>query len=155
MNEQEAIRRTMALCSRKEYSAGEILDKLTEWEVPADKAQKVLELLIKEKFVDDMRFATAFVNDKLKFSKWGKIKINYMLRQKGISETIIDQTLSSIDLEYYIEILLSELKKKIKTVHANNHYELKGKLIQFAFGRGFEYDIASKAAETVIKSNFQ
>jgi regulatory protein len=152
MNEQEAIRKAMALCSKKEYSSGEIIEKLKLWEVSGEKIPGILENLIREKFVDDSRYAAAFVNDKLKFSKWGKIKIAYMLRHKGIPDNIIEDSLSEIDQEKYMELLISELRKKFKTLKPADDYELKGKLIQFATGRGFEFDIASKAALAVIKS---
>lgn len=152
MTEKEALNQVMKLCSRKEYSSGEILNKLEEWELPEEKAKLILEELINDKFIDDNRFAKAFVNDKLKFSKWGKIKISYMLRQKKVAESIVSEALNNIPEELYREILLSELKKKAKSVKAESDYELKGKLIQFASGRGFEFEVAAKMAEIVLKN---
>lgn len=151
MTEKEALNLAMKLCSKKEYASGDMLNKLREWELTDESAQKVISGLIREKFIDDRRYARAFVNDKLRFSKWGKIKISYMLRQKGIPADIISETLNSIDTGNYEEILYSELLKKAKTLKAENEYEFRGKLIQFATGRGFEYDIASKLAEKLCR----
>lgn len=151
MTEKEALNLAMKLCSKKEYASGDMLNKLREWELTDESAQKVISGLIREKFIDDRRYARAFVNDKLRFSKWGKIKISYMLRQKGIPADIISETLNSIDTGNYEEILYSELLKKAKTLKAENDYEFRGKLIQFATGRGFEYEIASKLAEKLCR----
>jgi regulatory protein len=152
MNEKEALNYAMKLCSKKEYSSGEIFKKLIDLELPEATCVKVVNELKAEKFIDDSRFAQAFVNDKLKFSKWGKIKIAFMLRQKEVSDIIINTTLSTIDKELYESILLTELKKKSKSIKANNDYELKGKLIQFASGRGFEYEIASRVVNKLVNS---
>lgn len=151
MTEKEALNLAMKLCSKKEYASGDMLNKLREWELTDESAQKVISGLIREKFIDDRRYARAFVNDKLRFAKWGKIKISYMLRQKGIPADIISETLNSIDTGNYEEILYSELLKKAKTLKAENEYEFRGKLIQFATGRGFEYEIASKLAEKLCR----
>ena len=140
----------MKLCSGKEYSSGEMMKKLLEWEIPEVVAQKILAELIVEKFIDDKRFAQAFVNDKLKFSKWGKIKISYMLKQKGVTEPFITEATGNIDTEVYEKILLTELQKKSKSIKATSAYEQKGKLIQFAASRGFEYEVASRVIEKII-----
>ncbi len=150
MTEKEALNQAMKLCSKKEYSSGEMKKKFLEWELTEEVAQKVLSSLRDENFIDDIRFAQAFVNDKLKFSKWGKIKISYMLRQKGVSDLIVSEALKKIDQEGYEKILINELQKKIRSIKAANNYELKGKLIQFAASRGFEYEVASKIVNKII-----
>jgi regulatory protein len=147
MTEKEALNLAMKLCSKKEYASGEMHSKLTEWEVEEETAEKIISQLIGEKFIDDRRYCRAFVNDKLKFSKWGKIKISYMLRQKKVSDGLIREALEAIEPETYQKILFEELTKKAKTIKAASDYEFKGKLIQFAASRGFEYEVAAKMAE--------
>lgn len=144
MTEKEALSHTMNLCSKREYASGEIRTKLADWDIPGDLAEKIINQLVAEKFIDDSRYCRAFVNDKLKFAKWGKIKITYMLRQKQVDDTIIREALDAIDPETYENILLDELTKKAKGLKASSEYEFKGKLIQFASQKGFEYEIAEK-----------
>jgi regulatory protein len=151
MTEKEALNQAMKLCSKKEYASGEILNKLIDWEISAEVASKLVAELIREKFIDDTRYARAFVNDKLKFSRWGRIKIQYMLKQKGVSEHVIKEALEDIDSAIYEEILSQELLKKARTIKTESEYELKGKLVQFASGRGFEYDVAARLAEKIRK----
>ena len=86
---KEALLRAAALCSRQEQCTGHIRDKLREWNVDDDDAERIIKKLQEENFLDDHRYATFFVKDKFRFNRWGKIKISHMLRQKGISgETI-------------------------------------------------------------------
>lgn len=150
MTEKEALNYAMKLCSKKEYSSGEILKKLKDFEVNDESALRVLKQLKDDKFIDDRRFAQAYVNDKLKFGKWGRIKIAFMLRQKEVSNTVISEVTGDIDSHLYEGILSSELKKKLKGIKAASDYELKGKLVQFASGRGFEFDLASRIADKLI-----
>jgi regulatory protein len=149
MTEKEALKLAMKLCSKKEYASGDMGNKLREWELSNESTEKVLSELIREKFIDDRRYARAFVNDKLKFSRWGKIKISFMLRQKGISRDIIADALNDIEPETYENILYTELLRKAKTLKAESEYEFRGKLVQFAVGRGFEYELAQRLVEKI------
>lgn len=71
VTEQEALLKLSALCSQAEHSSGEMMDKMRRWALPADAMERVLNRLIDEKFVDDERFATFFVRDKIRFDRWG------------------------------------------------------------------------------------
>lgn len=152
MNKKEALNQAMKMCSRKEYTSLEIKAKLLEWNVSEDVAVSIVLELTAEKFIDDSRYCQAFVNDKLKFSKWGRIKIAYMLRQKGVAGEIAEEALNAIDADQYETILMAEMVKKSKSIKADRPYTFKGKLIQFATQRGFEYEIASRLAENLAKS---
>jgi hypothetical protein len=91
-----------------------------------------------EKYIDEERFCRAFVNDKYRFAKWGKVKIAQALQLKKVSYNVCRRFLNEIDEEEYLSILDSLLAAKRKSVHAENEYELNGKLMRFALSRGFE-----------------
>jgi regulatory protein len=150
MDKKEALIKIRSICSRQEQCRQDILVKLSKWEVDESDSEKIAEILEKEGFVDHTRYASSFANDKLKFNKWGKVKIRWMLRQKEISEDIIERALSFIDDEEYLNALTNELKKKIKSLKSGNPYDRKGKLIQFATQRGFEYEIISKVIDKIF-----
>ena len=88
--------------------------------------------------------ACYFANDKLKFNKWGRVKIKYMLQQKKISREALSEALDQIDEEFYMKILTEELAKKRKAIKETDEYQIKAKLFQFASGRGFEGDAIYK-----------
>ena len=99
---------------------------------------RCVELLETEKFIDDERFCRAFVNDKFRFSKWGKMKIAQGLYMKKIPSDVAWRYLNEIDEEEYLSVLRDLLASKRKSIHASDDYELNGKLMRFAMSRGFE-----------------
>ncbi len=134
----------MAICSKSEKCITDIRKKLEIWQLSDSELQKVIDALVDEKFIDEQRFAESFVRDKFRFNYWGKIKIAYYLKAKGISKTLIDRALSQIADKEYSETLHMLLKQKNKIVKANSDYEKKAKIVRFAQGRGFEYDNIAK-----------
>jgi regulatory protein len=140
MTVNEALTKAMKLCSLKEYAPFDMEQKLLDWGISEAEAVKVVNVLKEEKFLDEFRMAKYFVNDKLKFNKWGRVKIKYMLVQKKVSIEAIDEAILQIDDQLYQNILFEELAKKRKTIKDTNDYQIKAKLFQFASGRGFAGD---------------
>ena len=141
MTEQEAYLRLAALCAQAEHCEYEMQEKMRRWEIADDAQARVMQRLITERYVDDERFARAFANDKVKYNKWGRRKVEQSMWLKHIAEDIRQRVLDSIDDEEYIAILRPLLQQKRRSVKAHNDYELRQKLIKFAIGRGFTMDI--------------
>ncbi len=141
MTEQEAYLRLAALCAQAEHCEYEMQEKMRRWEIADDAQTRVMQRLITERYVDDERFARAFANDKVKYNKWGRRKVEQAMWLKHIAEDIRQRVLDSIDDEEYIAILRPLLQQKRRSVKARNDYELRQKLIKFAIGRGFTMDI--------------
>lgn len=141
MTEQEAYLRLAALCAQAEHCEYEMQEKMRRWEIADDAQARVMQRLITERYVDDERFARAFANDKVKYNKWGRRKVEQAMWLKHIAEDIRQRVLDSIDDEEYIAILRPLLQQKRHSVKAHNDYELRQKLIKFAICRGFTMDI--------------
>ena len=131
--------KAMQYCSRREYCRKEIFEKAVSWGCTQEKANELVDFLVEHKFVDERRYTEAFVKDKLRFNKWGRIKISYMLHSQKIDRNLIMSVLSEIDETEYNNILTHELQKKRKSLRGNE-YEIKAKLFRFASSRGFEPD---------------
>lgn len=137
ITEQQALSRLMALCARGEHSSGEMLQKMHLWGL-ADEAQaRIMERLTKDRFVDDERFARAFVNDKIKYNQWGRRKIEQALWAKGVDRDVQQRVLDAVDDEEYIKVLRPLLRSKERSITARNEFERQMKLIRFAQSRGF------------------
>jgi regulatory protein len=141
MTEEQVLQRLMALCARGEHSSGEMLEKMRRWDVDDEAQARIMQRLIKERYVDDERFARAFVNDKIKYNQWGSRRIEQALWQKGIDKETRQAVLAEIDDEQYLEVLRPLLKAKARSVKANSEYERQMKLARFAMGRGFTFDL--------------
>ena len=140
-SEKEAYLTLAALCAQAEHCQWEMLEKMRRWEVPEDAQARVMQRLVKERYVDDERYAQAFVKDKIRYNKWGRRKVDQALWQKHIDEDIRKRVLDEVDDDEYLSVLRPLLKQKRKSTKANSDYELNQKLMRFAMGRGFTFDI--------------
>ena len=140
-SEKEAYLTLAALCAQAEHCQWEMLEKMRRWEVPEEAQARVMQRLVKERYVDDGRYAQAFVKDKIRYNKWGRRKVDQALWQKHIDEDIRKRVLDEVDDEEYLGVLRPLLKQKRKSTKANSDYELNQKLMRFAMGRGFTFDI--------------
>ena len=139
--EQEAYLTLAALCAQAEHCQHEMLEKMRRWELDDEAQARVMQRLVSERYVDDERYARAFVKDKVRYNKWGRRKVEQSLWQKHIDEDIRQRVLDEVDDEEYLAILRPLLKQKRKTTKADSDYELNQKLVRFALGRGFTFDI--------------
>ncbi len=140
-----AMERAEALCARAEYSQTEITKKLTSWGVARGKAEEIVGTLVDCGYIDDRRFALAFVNDKVELARWGRRKISVGLYQKGISRDIISEAIDSIDESVYRRNIVELIKAKGRTIDDPAGYEGKSKILRFMMSRGFECDLVIKS----------
>ncbi len=141
MTEQEAYLQLAALCAQAEHCEQEMRDKMRRWELDETVQNRIVDRLIKERYVDDERYARAFVKDKIRYNKWGRRKVQQALWQKRIDADIQQRVLDEIEEKEYLDILRPLLKQKRKSIKAESDYELNQKLVRFAMGRGFGFDI--------------
>lgn len=139
--EQEAYLQLAAVCAQAEHCEQEMRDKMKRWGVDIEAQNRVIERLTNERYIDNERYARAFVKDKVRYNKWGRRKIQQALWMKRIDEDIQQRVLDEIDDEEYLKVLVPLLKQKRKSIKAANDYELNQKLVRFALGRGFDYGI--------------
>jgi len=133
-----ALTKAMALCSHRELCCLEMRSKLQSWGVGDNDNDKIIGLLIKENFINEERFAQAFVKDKFNYNKWGKVKIAAQLRAKNIPGDIIRTSLDAIDNELYKNTLRELISGHRQFAKAKNQYDLKGKLLRYGLSKGFE-----------------
>lgn len=124
-------------------------EKMTRWGIDEDAQQRVVEYLVANRYVDDRRYVRSFVNDKLKYNKWGPRKIEQSLWMKHIDESILREALDDVDNEEYISVLRPLLTSKRKTTKAETDYEMNQKLLRFAIGRGFTFEQVKEVIDDV------
>ena len=146
-----ALSKAMSQCSRRELCCSDVESRLETWGLQKSDCQRIIDTLISENFINEERYANAFVKDKFNHNRWGRIKIASHLRAKSIAPGIISSALSSIDPESYMNIMKSLIDGHRRSVKAKNSYEMKAKLLRFGLSRGFEssllYDILNEGDE--------
>ncbi|MBR4842809.1 MAG: RecX family transcriptional regulator [Bacteroidaceae bacterium] len=155
MTEEEAFIRACRYCSGAEHCRREVDAMLKRCQIDEISAVRILDRLEKENYIDEKRYAKAFVHDKLLFCRWGRVKINYALQQKRIPGNIIDEALSSIDQDEYYSVLKSAADSFRRTVKGTNGYERNMHLLKRLCSRGFEQSIVSKVLKMSESSEEQ
>lgn len=143
---QDALARLEALCARSEQCSSEVLSKMMRWGLPADDRLRILERLVERRFVDDDRYARAYVRSKFLFNGWGRRKILCGLAGKRIGRSSSAEAIESeIDEDAYMEALVKALRAHARDMERPLSYENKMKLARFAVQRGFEWELVKKA----------
>lgn len=150
--QQEAYTKISARCALTEISPQDAIRKMSALGMTDQEISVVIQHLIKEDFINEKRYAHAFTHDKFEFSGWGRQKIAIALKQKGIPQTFILDALKEISSEAYDDLLFQLLSEKAHNIHAKNSYEMRGKLLRFALGRGFEQDLILKMLDKLTNT---
>lgn len=148
---EELVYKAASYCSICEHCVSEVEAKLIAWGAAESDKDKVVDRLIEENFIDEKRYCSFFVKDKFRFNKWGKIKIAFNLKSKGLDRTLIAEALELIDDNEYEELLSAMLKSKLESLKYSSEYEKQGKLFRFAQGRGFENNLIERAIRGIDK----
>lgn len=148
MTFEQALVKASEICARQEKCIFDIEKKLKSWGVEEPLASKVIDQLIKEKFIDEQRYVTYYVRDKFRFNGWGKIKIKWQLKAKNIIGTPVDEALAKISDEEYKDALAQLLIKKRRNLKGDNKYKIKASLIRHAASRGFEPNLIYQLLES-------
>ncbi len=140
MTETALFNKMAARCSAAECCRAEIIEKLQRQGVAYEIVNRVVDRLVKEKYIDEERYCRAFIRDKYRFARWGKKKIIQELQLKKIPQSLYFSCMDVIDKEEYLSILQHLLSTKKKSLRGDDEYERNAKLIRFALGRGFAMD---------------
>lgn len=151
-NAEQALAALMHYAAKAERSSGDAMRLMRRWEVPENERGKVLARLVEMRFIDDNRYAVAYVREKSRLSGWGVHKIRAGLRAKGIDARIIEEALTQLpDKEAGNERLRELLQRKLKGIKGGTPYEVKGKLLRFGLSRGYDYGDVTDVIDTVMR----
>lgn len=148
---EQALAALMRLCARAEKSSGDALRLMRTWGVEEVAREGVLKQLLDRRFIDDERYAGAFVREKTRLSGWGAYKIRTALQRKGIAREVIEAALAEVDPAQTAERLFAQLQRKARTTKYTTPYDLKTKLIRYGLSLGYGYEAVVEAATDIVK----
>ena len=149
---EKALIRLEELCVKAERCESEARTKLRTWKISADDTEDIINSLIRRRFIDDARYASAFVRDRYRFARWGRRRIVLELRRKRIASEHIEEALDEIVEDEYIDILEHLIKAKSARMERPLNYDDRAALYRFAAGRGYEPDLISRILKKVASA---
>lgn len=148
---EQALTSLMRQCARAEKCSSDALRSMRRWGLSGEDARGVLERLQRERFIDDVRYAEAYVREKMRFSGWGAMKIRSALRAKAIAPDIVTRALAQLEPEEDVARLEDVLRRKAAKTTARDRYDLKAKLVRFGMSRGFDLDDVVEVSERILR----
>ena len=136
MTNEELYSRLSTSCARKEMCKQDVYKWLRKFQIPVELHDNIIKRLIDENFIDEQRYSRAFANDSLKYSKWGKTKISFMLHSKQIPDQFINNAISNLNTELYQQIKEELRAAKSKTLDDDDPQK-EQKIQAYLYGRGF------------------
>jgi regulatory protein len=138
MTESEGKTLAERYCSGAEHCCLEVRQMLERRKAESADIERIIKYLIKEGYIDESRYAAAFVHDKVRFAKWGRAKIAQALWQKRIPAGVADAALASIDEDEYMAALKDVVASRYRQTKGATEYELKIKTMKSVCSRGYE-----------------
>lgn len=147
---QEAKLKIASYCAYQERCQLEVRNKLAEKGIYGDQAEDLIAVMIEEGFLNEERFAQAFVRGKYRLKKWGRNKILQELKSRQISPNCIRSGLKEIEDAEYWQNLIHLTKKKWHSDKEKDPFKKRFKVHQYLVGKGFEFDLIQMAIEEMI-----
>jgi regulatory protein len=144
---EEAHEKLSAFCAYQERCPWDVRKKLAEKGIDGEKAEKLIQEMIAEEYVDEERYARSFCRGKFRIKKWGKSRIQRELKMRQVPEKTIKLALTEIDPFEYYDVLLNEVEKKLESTKELDLFKKKYKISQYLMSRGFEYDLIKEALD--------
>jgi regulatory protein len=144
---EHIIAKLRHFCSYQERCIHDVELKLKEWKIEPKHAEKIIEQLTREDFINEERFARSFAGGKFRINHWGKTKIIFELERRQVPDLIIQIGLEEIDDEEYAGTLKEILQRKNREIKEKDPYKRKQKLIAYGLQKGFHYSLIRTTLE--------
>ncbi len=150
---EQSLVKIRQYCAYQERCHAEVRDKLYSFKLHKQDVEQILAQLIQENFLNEERFAIHFAGGKFRMKQWGKIKITHALKQKKISQYLINKALKQILESDYKRTLNKLAEQKLKSLKSTrNIFEKKKKIYDFLMQKGYEGNIISQAVDNITNS---
>ncbi len=146
----EAKEKATKFSAQRERSPGEMIQKIRSWKLSLDEANIIVSYLKDESYINELRYANAFVNDKTRFSKWGRLRVGHYLKMSGIDEEYIRKAMGRIDEKEYFSMVEYEINKKAKQIKHDNKKTFRIALLRFSLSRGYEIEFVEQLIDKLF-----
>lgn len=149
----QALEKLKHYCAYQERSHKEVEEKLHQLKVWGEDADEIISNLIQENFLNEERYAQAYVRGKFNMKKWGRNKIRYALKRNQISDYCIKKGMQEIDEEDYLKTLSVLTRKKYETLKKEQHFRRIQKTRAYLVRKGYEYELITETLTQLSQEN--
>ena len=139
-DEKLILEKMRSYCMYQERCIQEVKKKLTRLQVVPKTKSKIINHLIDDDYLNEVRFTKSFIQGKLRIKKWGRIKLNYELKIRGVKKFIIDEEINKISKEDYYDYFNEFSNNKIKTLKGSKEQKKRSFINYFTY-RGWENNL--------------
>ncbi|MEP5339147.1 MAG: regulatory protein RecX [Algibacter sp.] len=148
---QEATKKLEHYCAYQERCHQEVRDKLKGMFMIPEAIDVIVVHLIAHNFLNEERFAKAYVRGKFRIKAWGRRRLTFELKKKDVSKVNINQALTEISNEEYTEFFNDLAEKRVNLIKESNVYKKRKKFIDYFLYRGWESHLVYDKAHELIK----
>ena len=152
LTKEQALQKLRQYCAYQERSHSEVLQKLWELGVWRSEHDEIIASLIEDDYLNEERFAKAFVGGKFRMKDWGRKKIYYGLKEKGISDYLIKRAMKEIDEEAYHKTLHHLAEKRYESLKGEQYLVRKKKTMDFLLQKGYEPELVTSVVNRFGKA---
>ena len=145
LTKEQVLQKLRFYCRYQQRCQSEIKEKLFELGVNKKDHDELITELVKENCLNDERFAVAFASGRFKLKQWGRKKIQKGLREKRVSDEIVQKALEQINTKEYMAILNKLAKERYAALKHEQHLVRKKKTMDYLIQKGYELDLVRKA----------
>ena len=138
--EKLILEKIKSYCEYQERCTKEVRKKLYNLKTSTESTEKIISFLTNNEFLNDERFVKFFIQGKLRIKKWGKIKLKYELKSRGINHQIIETSIKNISDDEYISYFEEFSSNKIKFLKGTIDQKKRSFINYFTY-RGWENDL--------------
>lgn len=151
LTKEQALQKLRQYCAYQERSHSEVISKL--WDLGVRKAEhdEIVAALIEDDYLNEERFAIQYAGGKFRMKDWGRKKILYALKEKGVSTYCINKAMKAIPDEDYIKTLQQLTEKKYASLKGEQYLIRKKKTMDYLLQKGFEPDLITKAVNRLTE----
>ena len=139
-DEKLILEKMRSYCMYQERCIQEVKKKLTRLQVVPKSKSKIINHLIDDDYLNEVRFTKSFIQGKLRIKKWGRIKLNYELKIRGVKKFIIDGEINKISKRDYYDYFNEFSNNKIKTLKGSKEQKKRSFINYFTY-RGWENNL--------------
>ena len=150
---EQALSKLAGTCSRREQTESDLREKLNLWKIDEEGQDFVIERLRAGNYINEERYAHAFVHDKFHFEGWGPVKISYILWQKKIPKDCVNKALEQISQEQWEDKLLELMRRKAESLTNRTRREKKAAMMRFANSRGYEWEMSDAITDRILNED--